>query len=109
VPVPDPSHARAGKLLEGDVASPLDPPPGCRFQARCPYVRERCRTEEPPLAADGGKHSVACHFWREIAADAGGVPADRPGNARLIRLQARFRRRRPDADPGQLAGGGGGS
>ncbi len=109
VPVPDPARARAGKLLEGDVASPLDPPPGCRFQARCPYVRDRCRTEAPPLAAEGDKHFVACHFWREIAADAGGVPADRPDNARLTRLQARFRRRLPATDQGQLAGGSGGS
>ncbi len=87
----------------------LDPPPGCRFQARCPYVRDRCRAEEPALTTDGGKHAVACHFWREIAADAGGVPADRPANARLTRLQARFRRATPAAVEGHPCWGSGGS
>jgi oligopeptide/dipeptide ABC transporter ATP-binding protein len=105
VPVPDPARSHQRKLLEGDIASPINPPPGCRFQSRCPYVRDRCRSEEPALAAEGGKHAVACHFWREIAADAGSVPADRPTDARLARLQAHFRRRA--AVSPNLAGGGG--
>jgi len=52
-------------LLGGDVPSPVDPPPGCRFHPRCPKARDRCATEEPPLevrAGDPGGHSVACHY-----------------------------------------------
>jgi oligopeptide transport system ATP-binding protein len=109
VPVPDPARARAGRLLEGDVASPLDPPPGCRFQSRCPYVRDRCRAEAPPLADSNDKHFVACHFWREIAADAGSVPTHRPPNRRLTQLQAFFRRRAAAGAPPNLAERGGGS
>jgi len=46
VPVPEPNHRRDLKMLSGDVPSPLDPPPGCRFQGRCPIVEDRCRKEE---------------------------------------------------------------
>ncbi|TMH97846.1 MAG: oligopeptide ABC transporter ATP-binding protein, partial [Betaproteobacteria bacterium] len=64
------------------------PPQGCRFHTRCPHARERCREEEPPLAAADG-HSVACHFWKEIEPF---TSASRltPVNERLTRLQAAF-------------------
>jgi hypothetical protein len=39
VPIPDPTSKRERALLEGDVPSPINPPPGCRFHTRCPYVR----------------------------------------------------------------------
>jgi peptide/nickel transport system ATP-binding protein len=48
--------------LEGDPPSPIDPPPGCRFNPRCPYVAPICRTEEPPLIETGGGHPAACHL-----------------------------------------------
>lgn len=49
-------------LLEGDVPSPIDPPPGCRFCGRCWMADERCRTEEPVMQELGcGQHQVACH------------------------------------------------
>jgi oligopeptide/dipeptide ABC transporter ATP-binding protein len=47
---------------EGDVPSPSSPPPGCRFQTRCPYATDRCRAELPQLEAIGDDHRVAC--WR---------------------------------------------
>ena len=65
VPVPDPD-ARAWRdiiRLEGDVPSPADPPSGCRFRTRCWRPRERCATEEPPLAMRAADpHPSACHF-----------------------------------------------
>jgi oligopeptide/dipeptide ABC transporter ATP-binding protein len=91
IPVPDPAIRRTRLLLQGDVPSAIGPPPGCRFQTRCPYVQERCRVEEPPLAAEGA-HLVACHFWPEIEAQnpLHAASAVRP-NPRLARLQAYFR------------------
>jgi peptide/nickel transport system ATP-binding protein len=44
------------------VPSPINPPSGCRFHTRCPYVFDRCRTEEPTLRAAGGEQWVACHL-----------------------------------------------
>jgi peptide/nickel transport system ATP-binding protein len=49
-------------MLKGDVPSPVNPPPGCRFHTRCPIVQDRCRSERPPLLARPDRHAVACHF-----------------------------------------------
>jgi oligopeptide/dipeptide ABC transporter ATP-binding protein len=62
VPVPNPKLKRARRLLQGDVPSPINPPPGCAFHTRCPYVVERCRIETPALRDIGGRHLVACHL-----------------------------------------------
>jgi len=63
VPVPEPGAARQRIILKGDVPSPINPPAGCRFHTRCPYVFERCRTEEPELRLTGdGRHFAACHL-----------------------------------------------
>lgn len=61
VPIPNPDLKKERKLLEGEVTSPIDPPDGCRFCSRCPYVTDRCRTETPELKDMGGGHMVACH------------------------------------------------
>jgi peptide/nickel transport system ATP-binding protein len=62
VPVPDPSARTARMVLKGDVPSPLDPPPGCRFHTRCPYARARCQEEQPVLRSVADGHLAACHF-----------------------------------------------
>jgi peptide/nickel transport system ATP-binding protein/oligopeptide transport system ATP-binding protein len=64
VPVPDPaqSHRRGRQLLSGDVPSPANPPPACRFHTRCPKAQEVCSAQEPPLEHKGGGSVAACHF-----------------------------------------------
>ena len=62
VPVPDPTARRDRIILTGDVPSPISPPPGCRFHTRCPYVFDRCRTEEPLLRDVGDGQKAACHL-----------------------------------------------
>jgi peptide/nickel transport system ATP-binding protein len=62
VPVPDPLAKRSRIILTGDVPSPINPPSGCRFHTRCPFVFDRCRTEEPLLRAVGTGHVSACHL-----------------------------------------------
>ena len=57
---PDPARRREVVLLEGEMPSPFDVPPGCAFAARCPAVTDACRHERPTLEADGAGHSVAC-------------------------------------------------
>jgi oligopeptide/dipeptide ABC transporter ATP-binding protein len=61
-PVPDPRARRERLVIEGDVPSPIDPPPGCRFNTRCPFAFARCRSEAPPLREAAPNHHVACHL-----------------------------------------------
>lgn len=66
-----PSIAVERRQLKSIVGNPPDlinPPPGCKFNPRCPFAQEICRTEEPELKQIGDNRSVACHFWEEIAA-----------------------------------------
>lgn len=67
VPVPDPdvSRARQRIMLEGDVPSPIDPAPGCRFAGRCPYANEKCRCVMPELREVAPEHYVACHMFNQ--------------------------------------------
>ena len=58
----DPGERREEIILRGEIPSPLDPPPGCRFHTRCPQVMERCSRAEPPLAPESGR-LVACHLY----------------------------------------------
>jgi peptide/nickel transport system ATP-binding protein/oligopeptide transport system ATP-binding protein len=62
VPVPDPRAQLKRIILSGDVPSPLDPPPGCRFHTRCPYAEARCRTEVPVMKEVAPGHFAACHL-----------------------------------------------
>jgi oligopeptide/dipeptide ABC transporter ATP-binding protein len=63
VPIPDPKRAkeRKRKVLYGDVASPVNPPSGCRFHTRCALANEYCKNNEPALVEVGRNHLVACH------------------------------------------------
>jgi oligopeptide transport system ATP-binding protein len=64
VPVADPSRRnRPRRVLEGDIPSPIDPPPGCRFHTRCPHVMPVCRDIDPALAEHQPGHRVACHLY----------------------------------------------
>jgi peptide/nickel transport system ATP-binding protein len=62
VPVPDPKLQRTRRRITygGEPPNPLDPPPGCRFQGRCPHRTGQCRIQDPPLEARGEGHAVAC-------------------------------------------------
>ena len=62
VPQPDPTKRdEARAILTGEVASPIDPPSGCRFRPRCPYADERCRREKPELRETAPGRLCACH------------------------------------------------
>ncbi len=61
-PVRDPQARRERPALTGELPSPLNPPTGCAFHPRCPYARDICSREEPPLAERGAGHLTRCHF-----------------------------------------------
>ncbi len=63
VPIPDPAYTRPIPEIRGEVAQPIDPPPGCRFQTRCLQVMDICRGTEPPLKEVKPGHAVACHLY----------------------------------------------
>ena len=66
VPIPN-AKARSRKrmILQGDVPSPINPPPGCHFHSRCPYAMPRCQSEEPALREVQPGHVAACHLHDE--------------------------------------------
>jgi len=63
IPIPDPkaNRDREPLVIEGDVPSPANPPPACRFHTRCPYATDVCSELEPELVDYGGGHWAACH------------------------------------------------
>ncbi|MGB9682947.1 MAG: ABC transporter ATP-binding protein [bacterium] len=67
VPKPDPKYRETRKLLFGEVADPSNPPSGCYFHPRCPYVKEICKEEHPQLRNLGNDHFVACHFAEKLS------------------------------------------
>jgi peptide/nickel transport system ATP-binding protein len=68
VPLPDPTAVKTtGRIrLEGDVADPADPPPGCNFHPRCKYATEQCKVEVPKMREMSKGHFVACHRAEEL-------------------------------------------
>ena len=62
VPVPNPKLKREKRLLQGDVPSPINPPPGCAFHTRCPYAFDRCKVDAPALVELSPGHGVSCHL-----------------------------------------------
>ena len=83
IPRPDPRRERNQAVAAGDVPSPMNPPAGCRFHTRCPFVVERCRVEIPALIDAAEGHAVACHLASELPL------ADRPLAARETPVAAR--------------------
>lgn len=74
IPVPNRKDRREKIVLKGDIPSPIDPPGSCRFHTRCPFSRERCRTDVPELRAYGQGQLAACHFiedWAQPVTGAG--------------------------------------
>jgi len=66
IPRPDPHRDRHRSVAGGDVPSPMNPPSGCRFHTRCPFVIDRCREEMPALAPWRDGHLTACHRAAEL-------------------------------------------
>jgi oligopeptide/dipeptide ABC transporter ATP-binding protein len=89
IPVPKPRAKRSRILLQGEMPSALNPPSGCRFHTRCPYVIDRCRIEAPQLHSDATGHATACHRTAELPpSDA--LEADSAISSSLERLVAAF-------------------
>ena len=63
VPIPDPNYKRPVPDIRGDISRPVNPPPGCRFQDRCPEVSDTCRAQEPVLREIEPGRAIACHLY----------------------------------------------
>ncbi len=66
IPSLEPDHKGNAQKLEGEIPSPTNPPPGCKFHTRCPFAIDICRTKEPALEHSSSEHDVACHRWKEL-------------------------------------------
>ncbi len=66
IPSLDPDHKGRAQKLEGEIPSPTNPPPGCKFNTRCPFAIDICRQQEPELQHSGTAHEIACHRWQEL-------------------------------------------
>ena len=66
VPVAELGAKKSRSFIKGEITSPIDPKPGCRFAARCPYAADRCRSETPELRELLPGHQVACHLAEEL-------------------------------------------
>ncbi|MDE0781260.1 MAG: ATP-binding cassette domain-containing protein [Alphaproteobacteria bacterium] len=66
IPSLDPDDRGNVQKLEGEIPSPTNPPPGCKFQTRCRFAIDICRRDEPKLSHAGSEHEVACHRWEEL-------------------------------------------
>ncbi len=62
VPKPDPLYESKRIVMQGDVADPASPPPGCYFHPRCRYAQDICKTKEPEFRELKPDHFVSCHF-----------------------------------------------
>jgi peptide/nickel transport system ATP-binding protein len=76
IPSVEPARRRGRIVLPGDVPSPANPPPGCRFHPRCPLAEEVCRRDDPPAVELDG-HSVHCHVAARYLAGGGALDASR--------------------------------
>jgi peptide/nickel transport system ATP-binding protein len=87
IPIPSPGVRGPRKVLGGDIPSPASPPPGCKFNTRCPHATDLCVRIRPVLAESGPGQQVACHHWATIPApDAVGLRQ----NTRIPAADRRF-------------------
>jgi oligopeptide transport system ATP-binding protein len=100
IPRPDPHRRTARQVAGGDVPSPMNPPDGCRFNTRCPFVTDICLREDPALRVPdltgiGPGHMTACHHAETLpdAAEVEGVHATSPAAAQRLALYAARRAR----------------
>jgi peptide/nickel transport system ATP-binding protein/oligopeptide transport system ATP-binding protein len=99
IPLPQPHAKRAKVVLQGEIPSALNPPSGCRFHTRCPYVIDRCRSEVPALVADGAGHATACHRVDVLPPADTVLPATGGLTPQLAKLLAVFSRKTEGAPP----------
>ena len=66
IPVPDPDYSMERIILKGELTSPIEPEPGCRFAKRCIYAKPECTGQDIPLAEYEPGHFVACARAKEI-------------------------------------------
>ncbi len=95
IPRPDP-HRKGGRQIPGgDVPSPMNPPDGCRFNTRCPFVTDICRTQDPPLRDLASGHMAACHHAETLPApqEADEVHAASANTVKRMALYAERRNR----------------
>ncbi len=67
IPHLDPDAEKTAIKLEGEIPSPINPPPGCKFHTRCSFARDRCKIEPPEWTKIDDEHFVACHFADELS------------------------------------------
>ena len=70
VPTTDLTKVNEIKVISGEITSPINPKPGCRFAARCPFAKEECFTKEPELNSINEKHKIACHLYKGTQTEA---------------------------------------
>jgi oligopeptide/dipeptide ABC transporter ATP-binding protein len=90
IPTPNPKARHARFLLKGEMPSALNPPAGCHFHTRCPYVIDRCRLDRPSLVADSAGHATACHRTAELPPPDALILASDGFSPTLERLVAAF-------------------
>ncbi|MGV8950882.1 MAG: ABC transporter ATP-binding protein [Cypionkella sp.] len=90
IPQPSPANRETMQPLEGDMPSPLNPPSGCHFHTRCPFVQDLCRRERPALISSQEHQPAACHF-QDVIPPADDLARAVPVDPRLERLFAAFR------------------
>ncbi|WP_406854361.1 oligopeptide/dipeptide ABC transporter ATP-binding protein [Alsobacter sp. KACC 23698] len=90
VAAPPSQQRRRVAALQGDLPSPLAPPPGCRLHTRCPHARPACQTVDMSLDVEPGGHANACAFWRELPPQDEAARIREPRNPKLEALFGAF-------------------
>ena len=64
IPIPDPDAKKNRIILDGNIPSPINPPPGCKFHTRCKYCMDICKKEVPKKVVYNNGHAVVCHLYK---------------------------------------------